>query len=214
MRPLTTARLRLRPLTTADLPAVLAIHQHPGLARFVPRAFCHDLDDAAALRTRLTADDGDPVLGVPAIEVPATLADGGGDGPGAAWDTGPDGAGHVVGLVMLKPIPPSGRGLAPTARPGPNAGWDIEIGWRGHPAYAGRGYLTEAAAAVLGHAFANGVPRIVAVTDPANLPSRRVAERIGMRAAGLTSAYYDTSCALFEATAEDHLPADGAPRVS
>jgi ribosomal-protein-alanine N-acetyltransferase len=45
----------------------------------------------------------------------------------------------------------------------------------------GRGFASEAAAAVLAHGFgALGIGRIVAVIDPRNLASRRVAERIGM----------------------------------
>jgi ribosomal-protein-alanine N-acetyltransferase len=45
----------------------------------------------------------------------------------------------------------------------------------------GRGFASEAAAAVLAHGFgALGMGRIVAVIDPRNLASRRVAERIGM----------------------------------
>ena len=49
----------------------------------------------------------------------------------------------------------------------------------------GRGLAAEAAAAVLAHGFgALGLPRIVAVIDPLNDPSRRVAERIGMRYEG------------------------------
>ncbi|HSU15339.1 GNAT family N-acetyltransferase [Longimicrobium sp.] len=45
----------------------------------------------------------------------------------------------------------------------------------------GRGLAAEAAAAVLAHGFAAlALPRIVAVIDPRNTASRRVAERIGM----------------------------------
>jgi ribosomal-protein-alanine N-acetyltransferase len=49
----------------------------------------------------------------------------------------------------------------------------------------GRGLAAEAAAAVLAHGFgALGLDRIVAVVDPRNDASRRVAERIGMRYEG------------------------------
>ncbi|HET7461432.1 MAG TPA: GNAT family N-acetyltransferase [Longimicrobium sp.] len=46
----------------------------------------------------------------------------------------------------------------------------------------GRGLAAEAAGAVLEHGFGGlGIARIVAVIDPRNTASRRVAERIGMR---------------------------------
>jgi RimJ/RimL family protein N-acetyltransferase len=46
----------------------------------------------------------------------------------------------------------------------------------------GRGYATEAAAAIRDHAFGVlALPRLVALIDPANAASGRVAEKIGMR---------------------------------
>jgi ribosomal-protein-alanine N-acetyltransferase len=57
----------------------------------------------------------------------------------------------------------------------------VEIGWRLAAAHWGRGYATEAAAAVLDHAFGPlGLAEVVAFTVPANLRSRRVMERLGM----------------------------------
>ncbi|MCA0435845.1 MAG: GNAT family N-acetyltransferase [Actinobacteria bacterium] len=188
---LTTDRLRLRPFTEVDLPAVLGIHRHPGIARFIPSAVCATEDDARAALTRFAGYD-DGLLGIPAIE----LRD------------GPD-AGQVVGLVMLKPIPPSGSQGAATATspalrppailPGPSETWDIEIGWRAHPSHTGRGYIAEASRAVLAHGLTHGLDRVVAVTDPENLPSQRVAERIGMRRVGISRDYYDEVVVLFEA---------------
>lgn len=196
MRILTTQRLHLRPFGAADLPAVEQIHRHPALARFVPSAVCHDRADAEALRRRFARYDAHPVFGIPAIEVRGSF--------GPALDAGRQASGAtaptaVVGLIMLKPIPPSGHGLTPRDEPTRDDEWDVEIGWRVHPTYEGRGYIAEAARAVLEHAFVSGLGKVVAVTDPGNARSRRVAERIGMRAAGLSSAYYDTRCALFVA---------------
>ncbi len=56
---------------------------------------------------------------------------------------------------------------------------------------------TEAAARVLAHAFESGLPRVLAVTHPDNHASQAVARRIGMADAGLTDAYYGTTCRLF-----------------
>jgi RimJ/RimL family protein N-acetyltransferase len=58
----------------------------------------------------------------------------------------------------------------------------VEIGWRLAPAWWNRGLATEGARAVLRTAFEDlGLTEVVAFTVPANLPSRRVMEKIGMR---------------------------------
>lgn len=180
MLPLTTERLRLRALRADDLPFLLEVHQHPELRRFIPSAACSTIDDARIRLARFALYSEEPVLGFPCVE---------------RHD------GVPVGLLMVKPIPPSGHGLASSATPPPGQHWDIEIGWRGHPDHSGQGYITEAARAAFAHAFAHGLRRIVAVTDPDNLASQRVAERAGMHRLGLTSAYYDSECVLFEARA-------------
>jgi RimJ/RimL family protein N-acetyltransferase len=58
----------------------------------------------------------------------------------------------------------------------------VEIGWRFAAATWGRGYAPEAARAVLDHAFgALELREIVSFTVPANLPSQRVMQKLGMR---------------------------------
>ncbi|MBB6251482.1 GNAT family N-acetyltransferase [Nitrospirillum iridis] len=57
----------------------------------------------------------------------------------------------------------------------------VEIAWRLASAHWGRGYATEAAAAVMGAAFDRfGLDEVVALTVPANRRSRAVMERLGM----------------------------------
>jgi RimJ/RimL family protein N-acetyltransferase len=57
-----------------------------------------------------------------------------------------------------------------------------EIGWVFSPAVAGRGYATEAAAAMLDWAFGEvGLRRVVARLDERNTTSARLCERLGMR---------------------------------
>lgn len=87
-----------------------------------------------------------------------------------ADDDGRAVAGIAVGLIMIKPIPPSGGGEATV----------LEIGWRQVAEHCGHGYVTEAARAVLDAVHRAGVERLVAVVDPENLASQRVAVRIGM----------------------------------
>lgn len=56
-----------------------------------------------------------------------------------------------------------------------------EIGWRFARHAWGQGYATEAARAVLDHAFGElGLDEVVSFTATTNLPSMRVMERIGM----------------------------------
>ena len=58
---------------------------------------------------------------------------------------------------------------------------EYEIGWRLRRAAWGQGYAQEGARATLEWAWANrDMTSIVAITVPANLPSRKVMERIGM----------------------------------
>ena len=79
--------------------------------------------------------------------------------------------GRFAGWILLIPV----DGIGP----------EIEIGWRLPMAVWGRGYATEAAAAVLRHAFeALGLERVIAEIDGANHASIRVAEKLGMARAG------------------------------
>ena len=57
----------------------------------------------------------------------------------------------------------------------------VEIGWRLTPDVWNQGLATEGALAVLQLAFEELLlPEVVAFTVPANLPSRRVMEKLGM----------------------------------
>lgn len=59
---------------------------------------------------------------------------------------------------------------------------EIEVGYHVLPVHQRRGYATEAAAACRDAALVRfGAPRVIAVINPDNRPSRLVAERIGLR---------------------------------
>jgi len=113
------------------------------------------------------------------------------DGP---WD---DPAAHeaFVRARIRGPYPP-GLGywvIARRERPDAFLGWvllipedavgpRVEIGWRLVTAARGLGYAPEAAANLLSHGFRTvGLGRVVAEIHRDNAPSRRVAEKIGMR---------------------------------
>ena len=65
-------------------------------------------------------------------------------------------------------------------------GPDVELAFRLGKPYWGKGYATEAAAAWVAHGFVElGLERIVGVTNPENVASQRVLEKVGMRFEGM-----------------------------
>lgn len=61
----------------------------------------------------------------------------------------------------------------------------VELGWTFSPAYAGRGYATEAVTALIETVFSlDRVHRAIAQMDAENPASARLAERVGMRREG------------------------------
>jgi ribosomal-protein-alanine N-acetyltransferase len=58
---------------------------------------------------------------------------------------------------------------------------EVEVAYLLDPHHWGRGLATEAARAIVGHAFATlPVERLICMVDPANSASRNVAEKVGM----------------------------------
>jgi RimJ/RimL family protein N-acetyltransferase len=79
--------------------------------------------------------------------------------------------GQLAGAVGLSKVPPP-MPFAPA----------VEVGWRLDRRYWGQGYATEAAQAVLRHAFCDkGFDEVVSFTAAVNEPSRAVMERLGMQ---------------------------------
>lgn len=84
--------------------------------------------------------------------------------------------GLVAGSVLLAQLP-HGDG-------------EVEIAWYLHPDAWGHGYATEAAAAVLDHAFAAGLPEVWALTHPGNERSQSVCRKLGLRHVGSGVRWY------------------------
>lgn len=83
--------------------------------------------------------------------------------------------GRVIGTVSLDVVDGMGQ-------PGMPPRTEAQLGYIFDPAYGGRGYATEAVAAMVTHAFERlGVRRITAGCFADNLASVRILERIGMR---------------------------------
>jgi RimJ/RimL family protein N-acetyltransferase len=84
-----------------------------------------------------------------------------------------------IGTLLLMPLEDA---AGPTDQ--------VEIGWHLHPDHQGRGYVTEAAQAVLDAAAAAGIDEVLALTDLDNEPSQRVARRLGMADDGATDRWF------------------------
>lgn len=88
----------------------------------------------------------------------------------------------------------------------------IEIAYALGIPYWGKGYATEAARATLAWGFeSRALPCIVGLSYEANLASRRVLEKIGMRYAGMTDRFYNTPLALYTLEREEY-KASSQPR--
>jgi RimJ/RimL family protein N-acetyltransferase len=76
-------------------------------------------------------------------------------------------SGRLVGIAGTQPLGTTG---------------DLEIGWWLAREVWGRGYATEAGGAAMRHVLETvGRPRVVAIIDPGNEPSKRVVARLGMQ---------------------------------
>lgn len=170
MPTLETERLLLRPWTANDADFVLDLYSRWEVQRFLGRT-------PAVMRDRAEA--------LARIEAWSRLD----SESHGIWAVQEKESGNLTGNVLLKSIPASGPDLPPSG--------DTEIGWHFHPDYWGRGYATEAAAAVLGYGLNRGLPLVVAVTNPENAASMRVCERIGLHHQGQTDRYYNAVCELF-----------------
>lgn len=176
MRTIAAARLILRPWQADDVEFLLDLEGRWEVVRYLgadPTTLTLR-DDALASIERRRSISAHPIHGIWIIT---------------------DRAGGRLGNLLLKPISLSAGEV-------PADPTEVEIGWHLHPDSWGHGYATEAAAAAAADAFTRGQDRIVAVTHPDNSSSQAVCRRLGMRHLGTTMRYMDTSCELFEMTAQ------------
>lgn len=155
-----TERLALRRFADTDADAELAfeLDSDPEVMRYIGPP---TVPDAAAYRERIRT-----------VWLPHA------DGPGrGVWAVFEKGTGAFVGWVFLRP--------ATLYKFAKEAGWtrpsDLELGYRFRRAAWGRGFATEAAAALVAVALAR--PEVTAVVATALLPNRgswRVMQKLGM----------------------------------
>lgn len=161
---LETPRLRLRPLASSDEADLIALDSDPEVMRYVgsPAGVKSPAETAERARLRIREEqrgDYEP-LGFWRIE-----------GRG-------DRAFHGVGALIRMP---GGN------REGPgDADVDVEVAYRLARTAWGQGIATEAAGALVAHALGPlALPRVVAVTYPANQASQRVLDKLGFERHGL-----------------------------
>ncbi|GAB2529242.1 GNAT family N-acetyltransferase [Paramicrobacterium agarici] len=167
---LETDRLTLRSWTPQDADFVFDMYSRPDVRRYIGQGHVMQERDEAVKLLERWSELQHPVHHIWAVERTADE--------------------QLLGALLLKSIPASGTGDAPSG--------DTEIGWHFHPDAWGRGYASEAARRVLDHAWQAGLERVVAVTNPENVASMAVCRRIGMTHRGQSDAYYDTVCELFD----------------
>jgi RimJ/RimL family protein N-acetyltransferase len=96
--------------------------------------------------------------------------------------------GTAIGSVLLLTLPNAEHG-------------EVEAGWHLHPDWWGRGYASEAAAAVVRYGLAAGLPEIYALTLLGNHPSQGVARKIGLEELGVMDKWYEEPSVVFRTRA-------------
>lgn len=165
---LETERLVLRRHTAADLPDVLATWSDPDVVRFIGG---RGATEEEAWQRLLRYAGSWALLGF------------------GFWRIGEKASGAYLGDVGFFH---GRRGLGPEFDPFPECGWTLAASAHG------RGYATEAVAAV--HAWGDAhlpVGRTVCIIDPGNAPSIRLAAKFGYREFA-RSAYKDALVVLYE----------------
>jgi RimJ/RimL family protein N-acetyltransferase len=157
---LATARLRLRPLEPEDLDALAPFYADPEVMRYIGTGATMNRDEAARSLERMIGNfetDGFGQLAVVREE-----------------------DGVLVGRCGL--LVWQLDDWTPTSASAATGPTELEVGYMLGRPFWGRGYATEAAAAVRDFALGDLVAeRLIALIRPGNVASERVAEKLGMR---------------------------------
>lgn len=118
------------------------------------------------------------------------------------------GAWVVQGFAMFSVLDKASGKWLGQAGPWKPDGWPgNEVGWSFHPDAWGRGYATEAAIAAMDWAFETlGWDSVIHCIDPANMPSQRLAQRLGSRNRGavqMPPPYQDLATEMWGQTREE-----------
>jgi RimJ/RimL family protein N-acetyltransferase len=152
---LETPRLRLRPLASSDETDLVALDSDPEVMRYVGSPAGVKSPAETRERARLRIHETQR----------------GDYEPLGFWriEGRRDGAFHGVGALIQM-----------------STGGDVEVAYRLARGAWGQGIATEAAGALVAHALGPlGLPRVVAVTYPANQASQRVLDKLGFERRGI-----------------------------
>lgn len=167
MTQLQTARMRLEPCCEAHFEGLHAMNRLPEVMRFIGGGGPETPEGTRAMIERVQArwaDWGYSWWSFLAEDTGQVL------GAGAIQHLRPE-AGPVTDFEALRSQP-------------------LEIGWRLHPDFWGKGLASEAAQAMAAFAFDTlAAQELLAVRHPDNIDSQRVMERLGMRYRGLERWY-------------------------
>jgi RimJ/RimL family protein N-acetyltransferase len=148
---ITTERLILRPWNEEDFLPYAQMNADPQVREFFPSTLTREESDAEIWRFQ--AGYARDGFGLCAAEIAAT--------------------GEFAGMIGLETMTYAVPSLPQLA---------VELGWRLAPASWGKGLATEGARAVIRYAFETlQLTRVFATTVPANVRSRRVMEKTGMK---------------------------------
>ena len=167
MELLVTERLRLRHWREDDVHAFFDIYRRDEVSKWLggePQQQALATVEDAAVRLQRWIEHGAKLsspLGLWAIV------------PSASTDDVP------IGTALLLPLHDA-NGLT----------GDVEIGWHLHPDHQGRGFATEASAALLGAAADAGFTDVLALTYLDTLPSQAVCARLDMIDEGPTDRWF------------------------
>jgi RimJ/RimL family protein N-acetyltransferase len=159
---LSTKRLYLEKLSFDDLEIVFELNRDPEVMKYIAPADTDISQTKIFLENTLKFNRENPKLGV--------------------WklyrkdDT-------FLGFALLNRPKLSATGK----RDGP-----IQLGYRIHKAYWGNGYVTEISHALVNYAFeVLKLETLIAITEPPNVGSARVMEKVGMEFQGITEEFYN-----------------------
>lgn len=176
-----TERLRLRPYTLADLPALRAMRAKEDVSRYLGTAA---IQTPEFVEERLRA-----YLECYRLH---------GFGMAAAVEKS---GGEFIGWGGLQPLEFGWNGERSA-----KADKEIEVGYGFDTPHWGKGYATEVAAAWLRYGFEEvKLARIVAVASPENKSSWRVMEKLGMKYV-TTEQHYGSQCVVYAISRAEFQP--------
>jgi RimJ/RimL family protein N-acetyltransferase len=176
-----TERLRIRPFTLEDFPALRAMRSKEEVARYLGTTA---LQTPEFIQERLHA-----YLECYRLH-----------GFGVAAMTEKSG-GVLIGWSGLQPLEFGWNGERSA-----KADKEIEVGYGFDSPHWGKGYATEAAEAWLRYGFEEaGLQRIIAVASPLNEGSWRVMEKLGMRYE-TTEPHYGNECVVYAISRDEFSP--------